>query len=163
MRSLSSKRCNELLEKVERCACQAEHHAAALLVNLSIVQRPLSSRQSLTGTICAMQKKHKLRDVSMDDMASWPFADATFGVEFDNINNVTKLRQVPSVPQHVRCLQNDLEQLHTSYFVRQASGGLVGGCKNDNNICAGFAVYWASLCQFACPRPAGRLHRDGAG
>lgn len=34
---LSSKRCNELLEKVERCACQAEHQAAALLVNLSIV------------------------------------------------------------------------------------------------------------------------------
>ena len=45
-----------------------------------------------------MQKKHKLRDVSMDDAASWPFADATFAVEFDNINNVTKLRQVP---QHV--------------------------------------------------------------
>jgi hypothetical protein len=49
-----------------------------------------------------MQKKHKLRDVSMDDVASWPFADATFGVEFDNINNVTKLRQVPSVPLRVQ-------------------------------------------------------------
>jgi hypothetical protein len=56
----------------------------------------------MTSVGAAAQKKHKLRDVSMDDVASWPFADATFGVEFDNVNNVTKLRQVPSATLRVQ-------------------------------------------------------------
>jgi nucleoside-diphosphate-sugar epimerase len=53
----------------------------------------LMTTESMKKAWADAQKKHKLRDVSMDDVASWPFANATFGVEFDNINNVTKLRQ----------------------------------------------------------------------
>jgi hypothetical protein len=49
----------------------------------------------------------------MEDAASWAFADATFGVEFDNISNVTKLRQVPqcciSWSQHPSKLQIDTQ------------------------------------------------------
>ena len=47
-----------------------------------------------------LQKKHKLRDASMEDAASWAFADATFAVTFDNISNVTKLRQVRHAALH---------------------------------------------------------------
>ena len=38
---------------------------------------------------------HKLRELGMEDVANWAFADACFGIGFDNINIVTKLRQVP--------------------------------------------------------------------
>jgi hypothetical protein len=60
-----------------------------------------------------MQKKHKLREVSMEDLANWPFADATFGVEFDNINNVTKLRQVPQHCVVASLLDRQTQNLET--------------------------------------------------
>jgi hypothetical protein len=71
----------------------------------------LMTTDSMKKAWADAQKKHKLRDVSMEDAASWAFADATFAVTFDNISNVTKLRQAGFGGMVLDSATNWLQQL----------------------------------------------------